>query len=728
VNLKKSWISEHPRVVIGFILVACLGPFLNKAIHTDDTLYVWAGKWIQKHPADFFGSEVNWWTSAIPMWKANWNPPLLSYFLAGVAFVFGWNVIALHFAGLVVAFACAAGIYSLADIWCKWPLLAVVVAIFTPVFLVSSTTLMCDVPMLTCWVWALVFWEHSLANERSRWQFVGAGLLAGLAVLTKYSAITLLPLLPILSLLRKRKSGVWWMLGLLVPLVMLAGYEWMTARMYGARLFSAAIGHTQHNRGFPDVWEARGIIGLAFAGGCFLPLLCFAPFLWRWRALLVGGAVTFAGLLGTLWFGGKPSGFVLSGSSEPTSHWDFLLQLVLLSAGGLHLLLLTLAEARQRRNIISVILTLWILNGLFSAIVLNFTVNARGFLLLVPAVAILLVRRLEAIRGKLKAGIWLLGPMVPAAVIALSLAATDYRWADTEKTAAKQIAVKYKSPNHGMWFEGHNGFQYYMGQFGGRSIDIERSLLETGDIVVVPWINDAFVPLPVGSVQLLEILGFGPQSWLNLNGENPHGAAGFFGAGFGPLPFVVGSPPRQDYFILRVCSPVQFDSRPVNPQAVQAGGVPSSSSLSFKCEPLAPERPEAMAQVKLAQQLERAGKIPEAIQHYRQALDLDPDDVRALNNLAWILTTARHLELRNAEEAVQLALKAVRLTDGKQPVMIGTLAAAYAEAGQFSKAVEAASFAQNLALVTGQREVAAKNAKLINLYSAGLTAAASGNP
>ena len=89
VNLKKSWISAHTRVVIGLILVAGLGPFINKAIHGDDALYVWTGKWIQHHPADFFGFEVNEWFSAIPIWKANWNPPGMSCYLAGVGSLFG---------------------------------------------------------------------------------------------------------------------------------------------------------------------------------------------------------------------------------------------------------------------------------------------------------------------------------------------------------------------------------------------------------------------------------------------------------------------------------------------------------------------------------------------------------------------------------------------------------------------------------------------------------------
>ena len=170
VNVKKSWVSRHPRVLIGVILVVCLGPFINKAIHTDDVLFVWTGQWIQKHPADFFGFKVNWWVSAIPMWVANYNPPLMSYFLAGVAALFGWSEIVLHLAGLGVAIMAALGIYALAERWCDRPLLATLVAIFTPAFLVSSTTLMCDVLMLGFWVWALVLWDRALTGERQDWR------------------------------------------------------------------------------------------------------------------------------------------------------------------------------------------------------------------------------------------------------------------------------------------------------------------------------------------------------------------------------------------------------------------------------------------------------------------------------------------------------------------------------------------------------------------------------
>jgi 4-amino-4-deoxy-L-arabinose transferase-like glycosyltransferase len=729
VNLKKSWISAHPRVVIGFILVVCLGPFINKAIHTDDALFVWAAEWIQKHPVDFFGFEVNEWFSAIPMWKANWNPPVMSYFLAGVASLFGWSEIVLHLAGLAIAFMAAMGIYSLAQMWCDRPLLATVIAMFTPAFLVSSSTLMCDVLMLTFWIWALVLWERALASGQSRWRFLGAGVFAGLAVLTKYSAVTLLPLLPILSILRTRKLG-WWWLGVAVPLIMVAGYEWMTAKMYGTGLFSAAVGHTHHSREFPGDWEARGIIGLAFTGGCLLPLLFFAPLLWRPKTLLAGGVV----ILG-IWLAMFPLwdnlGLINSaslGDPEMFKHWYYLLQVALLTAGGLHLLLLTAAEAWHERDINSVMLALWIIGGLFSAIVLNFAVNARSLLLIVPAAAILLVRRLEAARGNSVADGWLLWPLIPAAAITLSIVIADYQLANSDRTAAEQITLKYKSTSHQLWFEGH-ALQYYMEKLGGLPIDVERSLLQPGDTVIVPE-TGTYTPLPPDSVGWVEALQYAPSSWMNLMGGTENGAAGFYGANWGPVPFNFGKLPNQWYCVVKVFCRVQWNSQPANLREVQAGDVPSlahghatiKGNLSF------PVNSEAMTQVQLAVRYENEGKIEEAIQHYRIALDVDSNNPVVLNNLAWMLATASRSELRNGEEAVQLATKAVELTDRRIPLFIGTLAAAYAEAGEFSNAVEMAQTARALAWITSQKEIAAKNEKLLSLYSSGKTVDATSAP
>jgi cytochrome c-type biogenesis protein CcmH/NrfG len=121
----------------------------------------------------------------------------------------------------------------------------------------------------------------------------------------------------------------------------------------------------------------------------------------------------------------------------------------------------------------------------------------------------------------------------------------------------------------------------------------------------------------------------------------------------------------------------------------------------------------------LAGVLNSQGRIKDSIAHYRAALKLQPKLPEALNNLAWILAANADPQTRNGPEAVDLAERACRLTDSKEPVMVGTLAAAYAEAGRFAEAVTTAEKAARLAEQAGQPELAARNRKLIELYRAG---------
>lgn len=123
-------------------------------------------------------------------------------------------------------------------------------------------------------------------------------------------------------------------------------------------------------------------------------------------------------------------------------------------------------------------------------------------------------------------------------------------------------------------------------------------------------------------------------------------------------------------------------------------------------------------QCQLAAVLGAQHQMAEAIAHYTEALRLEPDLAEALNNLAWIRAAHPQAEFRDGPEAVRLAERACQVTTNKEPMMIGTLAAAYAEAGRFEEAVATARKAQKLALAGGQKELAEKNQKLIELYSA----------
>jgi len=121
----------------------------------------------------------------------------------------------------------------------------------------------------------------------------------------------------------------------------------------------------------------------------------------------------------------------------------------------------------------------------------------------------------------------------------------------------------------------------------------------------------------------------------------------------------------------------------------------------------------------LAQAFKLSGETARAIEQYRLGLRLKPEHPDALNNLAWILATHPDAALRNGSQAVELAERACALTRHRRPMLVGTLAAAYAEAGQFDKAIAAAQKARALALASGQEDLAHKNSELLNLYQGG---------
>jgi tetratricopeptide (TPR) repeat protein len=82
------------------------------------------------------------------------------------------------------------------------------------------------------------------------------------------------------------------------------------------------------------------------------------------------------------------------------------------------------------------------------------------------------------------------------------------------------------------------------------------------------------------------------------------------------------------------------------------------------------------------------GKHAEAIADYEKAYKIRPNDSGLLNNFSWVLSTSPFDKLRNGKRALEMAKKACQLTDYKQAHILSTLAAAYAELGDFKTAIE----------------------------------------
>jgi tetratricopeptide (TPR) repeat protein len=100
------------------------------------------------------------------------------------------------------------------------------------------------------------------------------------------------------------------------------------------------------------------------------------------------------------------------------------------------------------------------------------------------------------------------------------------------------------------------------------------------------------------------------------------------------------------------------------------------------------------------------GKYTDSLTHLRLALQLDPDRVSDLNLAASLLATCPEPALRNGAEALALADHAQQLTHGQDAAILDTLSAAYAEAGQFPKAIEVEHQAIAVATQQGKAELA----------------------
>ena len=121
----------------------------------------------------------------------------------------------------------------------------------------------------------------------------------------------------------------------------------------------------------------------------------------------------------------------------------------------------------------------------------------------------------------------------------------------------------------------------------------------------------------------------------------------------------------------------------------------------------------------LAVVLSAREEILKTLAERREAIRLQPGNAALLNDTAWMLATNPNAFVRNGVEAVELAQRALKLAGDNEPAILGTLAAAYAEAGRFPEAVRTAEQAARLAAAKGDRLLAQQIRTCLGLYSSG---------
>lgn len=535
----------RPLLFVLLALALVYFPFVNKAFTVDDTLFLKAAEQIMEMPLDFYGGEVNWYWTTDKLHVINKNPPLVPYLIAGVASVFGFNEIALHTFFFLPLALSAAGIYLLGRYFRTSPLFTAAIAIFTPVFLVHGTNVMTDSTMLMFWIWGMVFWRLGTESGALKW-FLLCGLSVALGVLTKYTCILLLPLLIFSGVWKFRKPGRW-LLAIGIPLVALVAFEYYTHLLYGKGLFLDAFSYAGERspKELMDYFD-NTLIGLAFLGGCFPVGLLLMPAIGGWllrSVLLVGGTVGFIlvltrGMVGTQEL-----------TSAGASFSGLIFQFSILVLAGMCLVAACLKEVGRKLDHDKVFLLLWFFGIFVFVCYMNWTINARSFIPLVPAVGILLSRRLEewGIQRTAFKRNFSRGAVALASLVAVSVVHADYAWANTARIAAKEIVSRYGGLGK-VWFQGHWGFQYYMEMMAASPVDFSKNEIQPGEYVAVP-LNNTNLAQMGHQYSVAEVLQFDQRSLVvTMNRERK---AGFYASVWGVMPYVAGSPGVERYVILR---------------------------------------------------------------------------------------------------------------------------------------------------------------------------------
>lgn len=324
--------------------VAAALPWLGKAWHIDEPLYLPVARRILEQPLDPYGFLFNWYGRAVPYPEINNTPPLLHYLLAGALAVSGGSEWLTRLLFLPFDAAAAAALYLIARHYLKEPLWPTLLVLSCPAWLINMGHVMAEKPVMAFGLWAVVF------ALRGRW--LPTALLLAAALMTKYLAVLFLPVALLLLPGRRLRTAA-------LACAPLALYVlWQKAAA------GAAVLVTAQSLELPTAgWAHKLRSVLAFIGGgvlvgapnpaplpLFLPWLDVAPVV-RPLDRLLGAGLACAGA-GALWGAARGRRIWLvwtaAALAVTLAYWSVMARLVLFLAPPL---VFAFAERRKVRRL-----------------------------------------------------------------------------------------------------------------------------------------------------------------------------------------------------------------------------------------------------------------------------------------------------------------------------------------------------------------------------------------
>ena len=464
------------RTILFIAGAALLLTVLNsiKPLHIDDPFSFRIAEQIVEHPTDPYGFEILWIQWPQPVHE-ELTPPVVPYWWALGMALFGGAVVAWKLWFLPFALLLAFSLHALLKRFAPGTEIPItLMTLFSPAFL-PAFNLMQDVPAMALGLTALALYFRA-CDRSSIALAVAAGILAGLATQTKYTAVGVLTVMVLHGLLQRRFRNAVTTVGVAAALFL--GWEGLTTLKYGQGMFFGQLGSLLWS-----MQRSQMIVPLIRLVGGAAPVLVVLGL----SALGLARGVTF--LLATVVMGGYATLWLFPSQD--------LLYTVLGTAAVLTLVAATSRLALDRGAAPGLPGSSpqidWLLAGwLLSEVALYFMsapFPAVRRVMGVIVAATFVVARLAALRNRTRSGSV---PLVPLAIVGAVLGSVfwvvDLREAMAQRAApsAALEAIHAIDPAARVWYVGHWGFQYYAERAGLLPVIPDVSQLEKGDWIVVP--------------------------------------------------------------------------------------------------------------------------------------------------------------------------------------------------------------------------------------------------
>jgi len=494
-------------------------PFINKAISSDSIFYIYTARQILKEPIKPFSFQLNCANKNYFAWDVANNPPLISYFIAGIIKIFGENEKIFHLLFLCFTIFCVSGIYFLSDELKIDPFFSALLLIASPAFFVNATDIMLDVPLMAFSVWGILF---VFRQKYFGW------ILLGFAILVKFAAILNLPIIFVWLLLNKKlKENI---IFFAVPILFLLVW----------------IIHNKLVYNEIQILKKSLQVGLSFGLVKEIPIFTY-----------IGGAFIFP--ISIMWASFNKSKYNL---------WIFLLSFLAINllfnllgykilqsflfgifiCSAILLIMIFFNYLKETNFDKDVIFLLsWFFLYLIFFVSVSAIVAVRYLLpLLVPAI-ILFVKISEKVVYR---KIFLSFSIISGLIISLCISNSDYILANSYRDFSRYVTENYNKEN--VYFTGHLGFQYYMENNGFIAIDSNNNKYLRGSIIVVPVLP---VPQKINQdvIKKLKLI-----DEINIHAKNPfrsmdpNSQAGFHLNMYGLLPYSFSKMPIEKFRIYKI--------------------------------------------------------------------------------------------------------------------------------------------------------------------------------